>query len=74
MATKLRRPKAIITDIEGTTTSIKYWGEALVPFIKYSTQKCLKERWDVPILMELIDNLRNSTKEANKEGAGSKCL
>ena len=71
---KLKRPKAIITDIEGTTTSVKYWGEALVPYIKYNTQKCLKERWDVPILMQLIDNLRNSTKEANKGGAGSKYL
>lgn len=72
MGIKLKRPKAIICDIEGTTTSTKYWGEMLVPFIKYNTQKCLKERWDVPILMELIDNLRKSTELANKaqKGAG----
>lgn len=62
---KIKRPKAVICDIEGTTTSTKFWGESLVPYIKFNTQKCLKERWNVPILMELIDGLRKATTESN---------
>lgn len=74
MVKKINRPKAVICDIEGTTTSTRYWGECLVPFIKYNAQKCLRERWDIPIVMELIDALRKSTEEANKEGAGRESL
>ena len=67
----VKKPKVFICDIEGTTTSVKYWGQKLVPYIKFSTDKCLKSRWDAPLLMNLIDNLRNSTNEANREGADS---
>ena len=61
---KVKRPKAVICDIEGTTTSTKFWGECLVPYIKFKTQQCLKERWNVPTLMELIDGLRKNTTES----------
>ncbi|CAG2112865.1 unnamed protein product, partial [Medioppia subpectinata] len=72
MATKKvrkRKPRAIICDIEGTTTSVKYWGECLVPYIKFNTKICLKSRWDAPLLMDLINNLRISTAADNENGA-----
>ncbi|CAG2109754.1 unnamed protein product [Medioppia subpectinata] len=66
---KKRKPRAIICDIEGTTTSVKYWGECLVPYIKFNTKMCLKSRWDTPLLMDLINNLRISTAADNENGA-----
>ncbi|XP_054167971.1 enolase-phosphatase E1-like [Oppia nitens] len=64
---KIVKPRAIICDIEGTTTSTRYWGECVVPFIKYNTKQCLENKWGTQVLMQLIDALRRSTNVINAE-------
>jgi methionine salvage enolase-phosphatase E1 len=41
---RMAKPKAIVLDLEGTTTSSKYFGTGYLPYIKTHTKQCLRER------------------------------
>lgn len=45
MVVKIKTPRAIVSDIDGTTTSLHYLTETLFPFVQKSIVKFLKERF-----------------------------
>lgn len=65
---RMRRPRAIIVDIEGTTTSVRFVAEVLFPYIKTHLKKYLTERWGQPELMLTISRLRQQAISDKKRG------
>lgn len=55
---KVRRPKAIILDIEGTTTSVKYYPSLVAPYIRNNTENYLKAHWNEEHIQAIIKDLR----------------
>ncbi|XP_074600201.1 enolase-phosphatase E1-like [Brevipalpus obovatus] len=68
MAVRMRKPKAIILDIEGTTTSVRFVAEVLFPYIRTHLKKFLNERWGQPELMLTIDRLRMQARIDHEKG------
>jgi len=68
---RIAKPKAIVLDLDGTITSIKFWPETLLPFIKTHTKKCLKERWGANEVIEVVNRLRRRTTEDRIRGDNS---
>lgn len=63
MITRLKKPIAIICDIEGTTTSVRFWPEVLLPFIRDNLEECLCETWNHQETIDVIALLRIKTLE-----------
>lgn len=55
---KIRRPRAIILDIEGTTTSVKYYPSSVAPYIRNNTENYLKSHWKEEHVQAIIKDLR----------------
>lgn len=55
---KLKRPKAIILDIEGTTTSTSYYPSAVAPYIRNNTENYLKSHWSEEHVQAIVRDLR----------------
>ncbi|XP_015788967.1 enolase-phosphatase E1-like [Tetranychus urticae] len=62
MSIKVKRPSAIILDIEGTTTSVEFVSRVLFPYIRTHLKKYLNECWGQRPLMITIDRLREQIK------------
>ena len=64
----IRKPTAIILDIEGTTTSPKFVSDVLFPFIRSHLKKYLKENWGKDELAVTIDKLREQQNRDRRQG------
>ena len=69
MEVRLRKPKAIVMDIEGTTTSITFVSELLIPFIRKHLKRYLTENWGKNELMVTIDRLRSEAQAEHCKGS-----
>lgn len=54
----LPKPVAILCDVEGTTTSIRFWPSVLAPFIAETCRPCLEEWWSRPETQDVLVLLR----------------
>lgn len=61
---RIIKPKAILVDVEGTTTSNKFYSNKIIPFIKTNTEPYLRQNWGQPLIMETIEKMR---KRAEKD-------
>lgn len=55
---RIKRPKAIILDIEGTTTSTSYYPSAVAPYIRNNTETYLKNHWNEEHVQSIVKDLR----------------
>ncbi|CAG2101025.1 unnamed protein product [Medioppia subpectinata] len=58
---ELRKPKVIVVDIEGTTTSITFVKEFLFPYVTANISNYLRKNWNERSLREDIDLLRKQS-------------
>lgn len=63
MVLHLKKPEAVITDIEGTTTSNRFWSEILQPFIHKNIEACIRDTWNQLETIDVITILRNKAIE-----------
>jgi methionine salvage enolase-phosphatase E1 len=69
------KPKAVVLDLESTTTLLKYFGTGYLQYIKTHTKQCLRERerererWGAPEVMEIVDRLRRRVQRDRSSGA-----
>lgn len=63
VVTKIRRPKAIVLDVEGTTTPSSFYGTTLRPFIKRYLQKYLRDNYDSQVVKDLINRIRADNRK-----------
>ena len=68
MTVLLPKPAVILTDIEGTTTSIRFWNDVLAPFILQSVADCLTEWWDREYCSDVVQIIRHRTEKDWFEG------
>jgi len=55
---KIKRPKAIILDIEGTTTSSTYYPSYVAPYIRNNTENYLRSHWSEEHVQSIVRDLR----------------
>lgn len=55
---KVKRPKAIVLDIEGTTTSATYYPSAVAPYIRNHMENYLRAHWNEEHVQSIIKDLR----------------
>lgn len=60
---KIKRPKAIILDIEGTTTSSSYYPSAVAPYIRNNTENYLKNHWNEEHVQSIVKDLRQQAQQ-----------
>lgn len=58
------KPEAIVSDIEGTTTSIRFWQSVLAPFVLDNLALCLSEWWDRQECDDVIQVMRLNAHQA----------
>ena len=63
VVTKIRRPKAIVLDVEGTTSPSSFYRTTLRPFINRYLQKYLKDNYDSQVVKDLINRIRADTEK-----------
>lgn len=68
MTIHLRKPAIILTDIEGTTTSVRFWNDVLAPFVLHSMADCFAEWWDQEYCSDVVQVIRNRTEKDWFEG------
>lgn len=59
----IRKPKVIICDLEGTTTSVRFWAEILAPFIKENIEPCLRDWWARHETRDTIEVFRRKVRD-----------
>lgn len=55
---RVKRPRAIILDIEGTTTSANYYPNAVSPYIRNNIETYLKGHWNEEHVQAIVRDLR----------------
>ncbi|KAH9516657.1 Enolase-phosphatase E1 [Dermatophagoides farinae] len=65
---RIRKPVAVICDIEGTTTSVRFWHEVIAPFIKENLAACLQDTWTQPETIDVVLGIRHKTAEDIRNG------
>lgn len=55
---RIKRPKAIVLDIEGTTTSSSYYPSAVAPYIRNNAETYLKTHWNEEHVQSIVRDLR----------------
>lgn len=63
MVIQLKRPEAIVCNIEGTITSIRFWNEILNNFVYNHIGDCLQEIWHKKETKDVVAFLRNKAIE-----------
>lgn len=58
----MNRPMAILLDIEGTISDIKFVSHILLPFTKNNVRKYFDEMFDRPECQEMIERLRETRR------------
>lgn len=61
---RVKRPKVIILDIEGTTTSSSYYPKAVAPYIRNNTETYLKAHWNEEHVQSIVRDLRQQAKQS----------
>lgn len=59
---RIKKPKAVILDIEGTTTSSSYYPSAVAPYIRNNTENYLKTHWNEEHVQSIIKDLRQQAQ------------
>src|SRR6218665_1257198 len=62
----LKKPEAVVCDLEGTTTSIRFWEECLAPVIWLNTRDCLRVEWEQPETKEVVQMLRKQMAKSSR--------
>lgn len=65
---RVRFPSCIVTDIEGTTTSLHFIKDVLFPYIKRNLSKYLRERWHSDEVIATLARLIRQEERDMKEG------
>lgn len=65
---RLSKPTIILTDVEGTTTSIRFWNDILAPFILDTVSDCLEEWWHREECYDVVQVIRKRTEADWFEG------
>lgn len=60
---RLRKPAAIVTDIEGSITSVRFWQDVLAPFVLDNVTSCLGEWWHRAECDDVIQLMRLNAHE-----------
>lgn len=60
----LKRPRAIILDIEGTTTSASYYPSAVAPYIRNNTEMYLRNHWNEEHVQSIVKDLRQQAEQS----------
>lgn len=60
---RVKRPKAIILEIEGTTTSTSYYPSAVAPYIRNNTESYLKSHWADEHVQSIVHDLRHQANQ-----------
>ncbi|XP_064485007.1 enolase-phosphatase E1-like isoform X1 [Ornithodoros turicata] len=60
--------RAVVLDIEGTVLSISFVRDTLFPYAKENLGKYLKDHWNEPELMKVVDELRVQAENDLKSG------
>ena len=68
MAKNISKPKAVLLDIEGTTTDTHFISRDLFPLIKKNWDKFLEQTYDSPETQEFIRKLRQMQKSGTFPG------
>lgn len=55
---RVRRPRAILLDIEGTTSSMQFYPSMVAPYIRNNTETYLKTHWNDEHIRAIIRDLR----------------
>ncbi len=55
---RLSKPAAIVTDIEGAITSLRFWQDVLAPFVLDNVAACLEEWWQRPECDDVVQMMR----------------
>lgn len=55
---RVRKPKAIVLDIEGTTTSARFYPSTVAPYIRNNIESYLKNHWEEDHIQAIIKDLR----------------
>lgn len=63
---RIKRPKAIILDIEGTTTSSTYYPSSVAPYIRNNTENYLKSHWNEEHVQSIVRDLRQQALQDPK--------
>lgn len=63
---RIRKPRAIILDIEGTTTSSSYYPSSVAPYIRNNTENYLKSHWNEEHVQSIIRDLRQQAMQDPK--------
>lgn len=63
------KPSAVILDVDGTTSSIKFYSTALQPFLKEKFRTFLHKRWDTQPVQLAVRVLRKESRKAGNETA-----
>lgn len=69
-----KKPKAIVCDLEGTTTSIRFYPDVLSPFIKDYLETCLYETWGNQETMDVIACFRARVENDILKGENCKFI
>ncbi len=59
--------RAILCDIEGTTSSIRFVYDVLFPFARRHAEMTLREQWDTPQLAEALDLMARDAGFASRD-------
>lgn len=65
---QVRRPQAILMDVEGTTTSIKFVKDVLFPIARHQLRPFLDEHWGSELLNDDIEMLRQQIENDLNDG------
>lgn len=55
---RIKKPRAIVLDIEGTTTSATYYPSAVAPYIRNNIENYLKAHWSEEHVQSIVKDLR----------------
>lgn len=57
--------RAIVTDIEGTTSSLSFVKDILFPYARERIGPYLRANWENPVIQEQLEAIRNTTNQPN---------
>ena len=63
VVTKIRKPKAIVLDVEGATSPSSFYKTTLRPLINRYLQKYLRDNYNTELVKDLINRIRADTKK-----------
>ena len=62
---KMKKPKAILLDVSGTSAKNSFIDKSLIPYFRTHTKYYLEENWDTQQVQEDIDRIRSEPPPDN---------